>query len=400
MVYFDYAKLAGCYELNIRHWKSGFLSSSDHFCGKVSALRRGNWQKTIFIKMPNHLNFSRFNIYQVPASFLSPKVALTLLIVELLVSQAGFMILEDYSFSEALYMTVITISTVGFTEVKPLSEVGQYFTSGLIITNIGIFAYVLAVFSYYIIQGEIFKTMHTNLISANIDKLSEHVIICGYGRYGRETALHFQKHKVPFVVIENAPLKIEELQRSQDRILYMGEDATHDDVLLKAGIARASALISSLPDDSDNVFAVLTARQLNPKLTIISRSKNFRSEKKLLMAGANHVVMPEQIGGFYMATLFSKPGAVEFFSYITNEYKSDIGFEEVSYADLPEDYQGKTLRELRIREKTGSNIIGHKAPDGHYEVNPAPATILEKGTSFIVLGNSQQLQRLREYLEH
>lgn len=350
--------------------------------------------------MLKRLNIHRFNIYQVPSSFLSLRVAVILLVAELLISQVGFMVLESYSFSEAFYMTVITISTVGFTEVQPLSPVGRFFTSGLIITNIGIFAYVLAVFSYYVIQGEIFKNMHFNLISASIDKLSGHVILCGYGKYGREIALHFHKHDVDFVVIEKDPHKIEELQKSEDRILYLEDDATHDEVLVKAGISRASALISSLPDDSDNVFAVLTARQLNPRLTIISRSKDFRSQKKLLMAGANHVVMPEQIGGFYMATLFSKPGAVEFFSYITNEYQSDIGFEEVIYADLPAECQGRSLRELHIRQETGSNIIGYKAPDGHYEVNPSPDTILEKGASFIVLGNSRQLQRLRDYLEH
>ncbi len=118
------------------------------------------------------------------------------------------------------------------------------------------------------------------------------------------------------------------------------------------------------------------------------------------MAGANHVVMPEQIGGFYMATSFSKPGAVEFFSYITNEYQSDIGFEEITYVDLPADCQGKSLRDLHIRKETGSNIIGYKAPDGHYEVNPSPDTILQEGSSFIVLGNSRQLNRLKDYLNN
>ncbi|MBV6654323.1 MAG: NAD-binding protein, partial [Mameliella sp.] len=178
--------------------------------------------------MLNRMKFRRFNIYQVPSSFLSLRVALILLVAELLISQIGFMVLESYSFSEAFYMTVITISTVGFTEVQPLSPIGRYFTSGLIITNIGIFAYVLAVFSYYIIQGEIFKNMHFNLISASIDKLSGHVILCGFGKYGREIALHFHKHDVAFVVIENDPHKIEELQKSEDRILYLEDDATHD----------------------------------------------------------------------------------------------------------------------------------------------------------------------------
>jgi voltage-gated potassium channel len=177
------------------------------------------------------------------------------------------------------------------------------------------------------------------------------------------------------------------------------EDATHDEVLIKAGIKQASSLISALPDDSDNVFAVLTARQLSPQLNIISRAKDFRSQKKLLMAGADHVVMPEQIGGFYMATLVSKPGAVEFFSFITNEYRSDIGFEEVTYKDLPNACQGKSLRELNLRKETGTNIIGYKAPDSTYHVNPDPSTALSPGASFIVLGSNEQLRKLRAYLE-
>ncbi|TXB63188.1 potassium channel family protein [Phaeodactylibacter luteus] len=349
--------------------------------------------------MWKRFQLSRFNLYQVPSSFLSLRVAAGLLVGELVLSVLGYMYIESYSLADAFYMTMITISTVGFTEVQPLSTAGRLFTSFIILLNIGIFAYALAVFTYYVIQGEIFKTMHTNHINTSIQKLSQHVILCGYGKYGREIAEHFTKHEVPFVVIDQDDGKIEELQKSADRILYLHDDATHDEVLLKANINEAAALISALPDDSDNVFVVLSARQLSPALNIISRAKDFRSQKKLLMAGANHVVMPEQIGGFYMATLISKPGAVEFFSFITNEYRSDIGFEEVDYEDLPLHCRGKSLRELHLRRQTGSNIIGYKAPDGHYEVNPAPDTILQPGASFIVLGNKQQLQSLLRYLQ-
>lgn len=328
------------------------------------------------------------------------RMAVGLLLAELVIAVGGYSIIEGFNLTDAFYMTMITISTVGFLEVHPLSAVGRLFTSGLILANIGIFAYVLSVFSYYVIQGEIFKNMHLNLIKASIEKLSGHIILCGYGKYGREIASHFLKHKLSFVIIDSDPQRIEQIQKDETKVLYLEEDATHDEALIKAGIHRASALISALPDDSDNVFVVLTARQLNPRLNIISRAKDFRSQKKLLMAGADHVVMPEQIGGFYMATLVSKPGAVEFFAFITSEYRSDIGFEEVTYNDLPAECHGRSLSQLNLREATGANVIGYKAPDGHYEVNPGPKTILGPGSSYIILGNREQLEKLRYYIQH
>jgi len=341
----------------------------------------------------------QLNIYTIPSSFLNVRVAIALLLGEVTVGILGFVLLEGYSLLNAFYMTMITISTVGFTEVQPLSANGRLFTALLILANFGIFAYALAVFSYYIIQGEIFKKMHLNLIKKSIKDLKGHVILCGYGKYGGEIASHFNKHKLPFVVIDLDPEKIERIQKSEEKIFYLQEDATHDDVLIKAGIERASALISALPDDSDNVFVVFSARQLNPKLNIISRAKDPMSQKKLRMAGANHVVMPEQIGGFYMATLVSKPGAVEFFSFITNEYRSDIGFEEIPYKSLPDDCMGLSLGQLNIRKVTGVNVIGYKAPDGHYEVNPSPDTVLAPESSYIVLGSNKQLEALKEYLD-
>ncbi len=340
----------------------------------------------------------RFNIYSVPSTYLNIRIALVLLVIDILLGIMGYMLIEGYSLLNAFYMVVITISTVGYTEVQPLSGGGQIFSAFYIIINIGLFAYLLAVFSNYVIQGEIFKKMHVNLIHTNIKKLSGHVILCGYGKYGNEIVLHFGKQHLPFVVIDTNPDKIEALQKSEDKILYIQDDATHDEALIEAGIERASALISALPDDSDNVFTVLTARQLNPKLTIISRAKDPKSEKKLLLAGANHVVMPEQIGGFYMATLVTKPDAVEFFSFITNEYQSDIGFEEISFAEVPEPCKYKSIRDLNIREYTGANIIGFKDTNAHYSVNPDPTTRLVPGSSFIVLGDRTQLDKLKDFL--
>ena len=342
--------------------------------------------------------FSRINVYTLPSTFLSARLAALLFAGEICLGLVGFMWLEEYSLGEAFYMVMITISTVGYTEVLPLSESGRVFTSFFILINIGIFAYSLAVFTYYVIQGEIYKKMHMGLINRRIEDLKDHIIVCGYGRYGREIALHFFQHDFPFVVIDFNEEKIHEIQTSSDRILYVHDDATQDETLIRAGIYRAKAIISALPDDSDNVFIVLTARQLNPRINIISRAKHIKTQKKLQKAGADHVVLPEQIGGFYMATLVSKPGAVEFFSFLTTEAQSDIGFEEIIFENLPVECQNKTIRELNIRKATGANIIGFKRTDGHYVVNPPPDTIIVPSSSFIVLGDREQLIQLKKYL--
>lgn len=339
-------------------------------------------------------------LYSVPRNVLSNRLALLLILGEFLLGTVGYMWLEDYSFRQAFFMTTITIATVGYGSIEPLSPAGEWFSSFLILLNIGIFAYALSVFSYYVINGELFKNLHLRMINNKIESLKDHVIICGFGRYGREVAHHFQLHRMPFVVVESSPTVIEEIQRNEDRLLYIEEDATHDDALHRAGITRAKALITALPDDSENLFIVLTARQLSPRLNIISRATEAKSQRKLQLAGANHVIMPEQIGGFYMATLVSKPGAMEFFQYITSEADSDIEFEEVHYRNLPAVCKGKSIRDLHIRRETGANIIGFKHPDGSYVVNPEPETVLTENSSFILLGTKVQLEALRNYISN
>ncbi len=332
-------------------------------------------------------------------SLLNLRTALYFLLGDLLVGIAGYMIIEGYSVLDALYMVVITISTVGYMEVHPLSLAGRIFSTIYIPLNIILIAYVLAVFSYYVIQGEIFKKMYTDSIDRQIKKLSNHVIICGYGRYGREVSEHFKNHNIPFIVIDQDHETIEFIQNAEEHILFIEDDATHDEALLKANITSARALISTLPEDSENVFTVLTARQLNPHINIISRAINPKSRKKIELAGADHVIMPDQIGGFYMATLVTKPDAVEFFSFITNKHVSDIGFEEISYEFAPDKCKDLSIRDLTIRKTTGANIIGFKDPLGKYHVNPTPDTRLIPGSSFIVLGNRRQLDELKKFME-
>ncbi len=343
-------------------------------------------------------NYLKLNVHTLPKVFMTLRAAAVLLLIDILIGATGFVLLEGYSIPDAFFMVVITLSTVGYGEVHPLSPAGKVFTSVFIMMNIGLFAYFLAVFSYYVIQGEIFKSMYSNYISDHIGKLQDHIIICGYGKYGKEVSRHFLKHRIQFVIIDQDPAKVEMMQRAEETILYIQDDATHDEALVGAGVKRARGLISALPDDSDNLFIVLTARQLNPRIRLISRAKDPKSERKLLLAGANQVVMPEQIGGFYMATLITKPGAVDFFSFITNEYRSDIGFEEISYENIPAACRGKSIQDLHIRSSTGANIIGYRDAANHYHINPGPETVLFPGTSFIVLGDHQQLSALKAYL--
>ncbi len=346
----------------------------------------------------NMLTTRQWQFYSVPGTFLSNRIAVILVIGVFLFGIGGYTYFEGYNLREAFYMMVITVSTVGYGEVRPLSPEGELFTSVLIIMNFGIFAYVLSVFSFYVVNGQFFKAMHSNLINKKIAQLENHVIVCGYGRYGKEVSQHFQQHNTPYVIVETNRDVIDEIQRSEERLLYIQDDATNDETLTNAGIGRAKALIAALPDDSENLYIVLSARQLNPKINIISRATLEKSQKKLKLAGANHVVMPEQIGGFYMATLVSKPGATEFFSYITRESESDIEFEEISADNMPQSCLDKTIRELGIRKQTGTNIIGFRNPEGEYIVNPGPETKLVAHSSFIVLGTHEQLDTLRAYL--
>ncbi|MFK8164325.1 MAG: TrkA family potassium uptake protein [Lewinella sp.] len=327
------------------------------------------------------------------------QTAVALLLGTTLLETIGLILIEDYSFIDAFYMSVVTISTVGFGEVEPLTEAGRLFISIMIIINIGVVAYALAAFSFYIIEGKLFEQLERKRMQKRVSALKNHTIICGFGRYGREVVRHLIQQKQPFVIIDENEEKFKRVEFEEENLLYVIGDATRDEVLEEAGISQASSLITALNDDSDNLFIVLSAKELNAGMRIVSRAHQTRSRQKLRKAGASHVIMPEQIGGFYMATLISKPGAVEFFSYVTNELDSDIGFEEIRYDQLPENLRGKPLLDLGLRNNSGVNVIGHRLTGGKYDVNPSPDTIMEPGGSFIAVGSEPQILALRKYLK-
>ncbi len=322
-------------------------------------------------------------------------IALLLLALIVCMGIGGFILIEGYNFLEAFYMTIITVATVGFQEVHPLSDTGRLFTSFLIITSFGTFAYAVTSISKYIIDGEFNRYFKNYKLVTAIGQLNNHVIICGYGRNGRQAAHVLKKHSTRFVVVEQKKEIIDTINHRYSELVLEG-DATLDETLLKAGIKKAKALITTLPIDADNVFIVLSARALNPNLIIISRASEDNSDKKLKIAGANNVIMPDKLGGAHMASLVMKPDVIEFVDFITGQGGDNIRLEEITFDTLSPQYQNKTIRDLEIRNKSGANIIGFKTARGEYIINPSADTVIIADAKLFVLGTTQQINMLKE----
>jgi len=320
-----------------------------------------------------------------------------LLIILIIIGTVGYIIIDNYSLLNAFYMTIITIATVGYGEVEPLSMAGKLFTSFLIITSFITFAYAVSSVTKFFTDGELKLFFKNKRLNAAIEKLHDHVIICGYGRNGKQAAQILKKHHKRFVVIESDD-KVTSVITHKFSDLVLNGDATQDEVLLKAGILKAKALITTLPADSANLFIVLSARNLNPKLTIISRASDDGSDAKLKIAGANNVIMPDKVGGAHMASLVMKPDVMEFLDYITAQGADSINLEEISFDSIPASLKNKTLKELEIRNKSGANIIGFKTVLGEYIVNPNADTEIIPHSKIFVLGSPDQIKKLKEIL--
>jgi len=323
--------------------------------------------------------------------------SLTLLLVIIAIGTIGYIVLEGYSFIDSLFMTFITISTVGFREVVPLSDTGKIFTIFLIIFSLGTFAYALSTFSKYIIDGVYNNLFQKNKIKKMIAKLENHVLVCGYGRNGKQAALELLDHNFNVVIIEKDDANIEKL-KAEKKFLFIKGDATQDEILHEANIKNAKALISALPNDADNLFVVLTARELNPKLKIISRASDDNSDVKLKRAGASNVIMSDKIGGQHMAKLVAQPDVLEFLEHILLQKSKDVALVEVSCENIADYFVDKSIREFDIRNASGANIVGLRKDSGQYILNPTPDVVLSANDKLFVLGNPNQILKLREIL--
>lgn len=312
------------------------------------------------------------------------------------VGVAGFIIIEDYSFLDALYMTTITVSTVGFKEVEELSPGGQTFTIILIIFSFGVFAYTVSAITSFFVTGKFKDQLKILRMRNRINDLENHVIICGYGRVGSMACEHLKDHKQEFIIIEQNEGKCEELKERE--IPFVNGNAVEDDSLREAKVDKARSLITTLPDDAQNLFVVVTARELNENLQIVSRASVEPTVRKLKSAGADNVIMPDRVGGGQMASMVTNPDVFDFVNRISVQGGANVNLEELSFDELPENLRNKTIGELEVRKKFGVNIVGLKTSEGEFILNPGPDDKITKDSKIFVIGQPEQIQKMNQEL--
>ena len=330
-----------------------------------------------------------------PARSSSLVNALALLTLISGIGVVGYMTLSGMSFMDAFYMTAITLSTVGYREVVPLTPAAQLFTIGLIFTGLGVVLYAASLVAGDVIEGRLRRVLGRRRVERRIEHLADHYIVCGFGRMGRVVCKELATKPVPFVVIERDPDTLKLVD--EDGYLSVDGDATEDRVLQHAGIARARGLVSALARDEDNVYVVLSARQLKPDLLIVARAEDERSETKLTNAGATRVVSPYVLGGARMAGALLRPAVLDVIDLATHHRSIELKIEEFA---VPSGAfaVGSTLRQSAMREELGLIVIAIKKASGEMVYNPAAETRIDAGDNLVVMGQAASLQQLERRL--
>jgi len=321
------------------------------------------------------------------------KISICVLILLLSFGTFGYIAIEGWDTLDALYMTVITLGTVGFREVQPLSSAGKVFTMLLIFFGVSVIGYIVGSLAQIMFEGQFHRIIGRKKVEKAIAALQDHYIICGFGRIGALICKEFAAKPLPFVVVEKDAETIERMEADGHGYLFLRGDATVDDTLLKAGIKTAKGLISVVTSDTENVYITLTARGLNPDLYILARSGEEGSEIKLKRAGANKVVSPYLIGGSRMAQAILRPTVVDFIEIATGHEHLELQMEEIL---IPEHsgFIGETLASSGFRKETGVIIVGIKKDTGTMGFNPESHTKIESGDTLIVLGEPTAITKL------
>lgn len=301
----------------------------------------------------------------------------------------GYMVIEGWNIVDALYMTMITITTVGFGEVHPLSDIGRIFTVIVLLLSLGIVTYGVSGAVEYVVTGQVLMKLDERHKREQLSRMQNHFIVVGFGRVGREVAAAFARESVPFLVIDSKP---DVLKLAQELgYLAVEGSATEDETLLKAAIDRARGLVACAGTDATNVYAVLTARGLNEKLLIIARAIDDHSESKMLRAGANRVISPYVLSGRRMADLAVRPHVVDFLDLTSASSEIEQALSEV-IVEEGSIIVNQTIGQVDLRRRTGANILALFLPNGEWVSNPTASTLLEPGTRLIILGNNDQLE--------
>jgi len=321
------------------------------------------------------------------------RLSLSILTAVIVVGTSGYTLIEGWALFDSLYMTVITLATVGFKEVHELSPQGKAFTIALIIFGVGVITYAAGSVIQFMVEGQLRQVVGRRKMEKRIAKLKDHYIICGFGRIGQMICKEFQARPVPFVVVEKNTHLCERLAR--EGILFVQGNATDDDALLAAGIERARGLITAVTSDTDNVYITLTARGLNPQLFILARAGEEGAEVKLMRAGASKVISPYTIGATRMAHAILRPSVVDFIELATTRENLALQIEEIE-VNQQSSLVGLTLVSAGIRQTMGIIIVAIKQPDGHMLFNPPPDTAINAHSVLIILGERPAITQLEQ----
>ena len=315
-------------------------------------------------------------------------------IIIIAIGTIGYEVIEGWSLLDSVYMTITTITTVGFKEVHPLSDAGRIFSIFLIIGGVGGALYILTTLMGYILEGQFGITLGRRRMKTKIAKLKKHFILCGYGRVGQEIALTFSEEGVPFVIISNNEEHVAKAEK--EGYLAIFGDATRDDALKEAGIKQARGLVAAVGSDTDNTFITLSAREARPDLFIEARSSSPESEGKLRRAGADRVISPHTIGGRRMAMLALRPAVVDFIDTVTYGPGRELQLENVDVAG-GSSLIGKTMEQAR--SQVDITVLAMRKKSGELIANPPGEEIIEDGDRLIVIGTKQRLSALERIFE-
>jgi len=305
----------------------------------------------------------------------------------------AYMQIEGWSFLESFYMVLIALSTVGFEEVHPLSDRGMAMTSILIILGVGNFAFLIGSVTQILVEGRIQAVWGRHRVQKTIDKLSDHIIVCGYGRIGGIAAQEILREGIPIVVIENDPELVTSME--DDEVLFIAGDATNDENLIKAGIDRARALITAVSQEASNVYVALMARQMNPDLYIVARADRESHIPRLERAGADRVLLPHVLGGVRMAQSVLRPAVTNFLELTQSKEELDLNMEEL-FIRPDCALVGKNLVQSQLRQLYNIIVIAIKKADGQMIFNPSAETVLHAEDTLILVGDKENMTELRQ----
>lgn len=319
------------------------------------------------------------------------RLSVVLLITVVVAGTAGYVLIEGWPVFDALYMTVTTMTTVGYMEVHPLSRAGRIFNIGVVMFGVATVLYTFTFFMARLVEGDLQERWAQRRRRRMLDDLQQHFIVCGFGRIGHIIAREFSRQAVPFVIIERDPERMREAIDAG--YLAVEADASSETVLKRVGIGRARGFIAAVSTDAENVYAVLTARLLRPDLFIVGRAETDDAKTKLVRAGADRVLSPYQIGGLQLAQTALRPAVVDFVQLATSSDNLDLSMEQVKIADGAE-LAGRTIVQANLRQRFGVIVVGIQRADGRMDFNPEPDSVMQPGDFLVVLGRAANLRGL------